>query len=302
MMRLSIRSLRKVYQDGNVALADFNLELDNGVYGLLGPNGAGKSTLLEILSLNLMQTSGQIQWEGQDIHQRSRHFRRAIGYLPQTYGFYPELNARQMLSYLGRLHGLRGRALKSRIAQCLAEVRLEEFRRRKIKTFSGGMRQRLAIAQALLHSPPLLIIDEPTTGLDPEERVSFRNMLFDLEHSGIILLSTHIVKDVEFSCRQMTLLFAGEQSYTGPPVDFIERVAGRVFETEVPLDHFEEFAKIHHVVAIHEHGESISVRFITPEQSSTDVPESQPMKANLEDAYVDFMRQQRQEVSLAETE
>ncbi|HUT23556.1 MAG TPA: ATP-binding cassette domain-containing protein [Sumerlaeia bacterium] len=304
-MEISIQHLRKVYQDGKVALDDFNWEMDRGVFGLLGPNGAGKSTLLEILSLNLMPTAGRVLWRGESIQKHPHRFRRALGYLPQVYGFYPELTANQFLEYMARLHGLHGRRLRRRIVEVLEMVNLGAERKRKVKTLSGGMRQRLAIAQALAHSPEILVIDEPTTGLDPGERVAFRNMLFDLGRSCAILLSTHIVKDVEFSCHHMTMLHSGIQRFTGRPVDFITRVEGRVFEVTVPFQDFEEFSKSHGVIAIQERREEIDVRFIAPEKESGAVRLRsghlpRPVGANLEDAYVDFIRELQEEERLVE--
>lgn len=296
-MKLSIQHLGKTYQDGKVALSDFNWDLDYGVYGLLGPNGAGKSTLLEILSLNLVPSTGKILWEGKDIQKHPQEFRRILGYLPQTYGFYGELNSVQLLSYLGKLHGLRGKHLRKRIDECLEQANLMDVRKRKVKAYSGGMQQRLAIAQALLHSPQLVVIDEPTTGLDPGERIAFRNMLFDLGQTAIVLLSTHIVKDVEYACRLMTLLYGGTQRFTGQPVDFIQRVEGRVFEVPVHFADFEEFSHSHQVVAIQEHGEVMDVRYISP-HTTTAIPNARPVKANLEDAYVDYIREQRGEEAI----
>lgn len=296
-MKLSIRHLGKTYQDGKEALQDFNWDLDYGVYGLLGPNGAGKSTLLEILSLNLIPSKGSIFWQGQDVQKHSKSFRKILGYLPQNYGFFGELNAVQLLSYLGRLHGLGGRRLRLRIEECLEQAHLSDVRKRKVKSYSGGMQQRLAIAQALLHSPQLVVIDEPTTGLDPGERVAFRNMLFDLGQESIVLISTHIVKDVEYACHQMTLLYHGTQRFTGQPVDFIQRVDGRVFEVSLALKDFEGFAKEHQVVAIHEHGTGMDVRFISAE-AHPPVAHARPVKANLEDAYVDYIREQHGEEAI----
>jgi len=295
---LSIRNLCKTYQDGNKAVRDFNWEIERGVYGLLGPNGAGKSTLLEILSLNLMPASGTILWEGWDIQKRPTAFRRVLGYLPQAYGFYPELTARQMLDYLGRLHGLRGRRLRKRMADVFEILNMTEVRNRKIKTFSGGTRQRLAIAQALLHEPQLLVIDEPTTGLDPSERVSFRNLLFDLGKSCVVLLSTHIVKDVEFTCHEMTLLCGGAQRYTGHPVSFVQRVEGRVFEKEVEVADFEAYSRERCVIAIQEKPDGIVVRHVV-RPGERDPESGDPVRANLEDAYVDFVGERQEEEPVA---
>lgn len=260
----------------------------------MGPNGAGKSTFLEMLSLNLMPSSGKIFWEGRDIQKKPRVFRRIIGYLPQNYGFYKELKAGQMLGYLGRLSGLHGKNLKRRMEEVLEIVGLSDVRKRKIKGFSGGMLQRLVIAQSLIHSPRLLVVDEPTTGLDPGERVAFRNLLFDLGRTCIVLLSTHIVKDVEFSCHQMTVLYGGVQHFTGLPVDFINRVTGRVFEEKIPFQNLESFSKKHRVISIQESGEDVDTRFIVL-PGENEIKRAHPVKANLEDAYVDFIREKEEE-------
>jgi ABC-2 type transport system ATP-binding protein len=295
-MVLSIQHLSKTYQDGKKAVADFNWEIERGVYGLLGPNGAGKSTLLEILSLNLMPTSGAVLWDGWNVQKHATAFRRALGYLPQTYGFYPELTARQMLGYLGRLHGLYGRHLRNRMNEVLEVLNLTAVRNRKIKTYSGGTRQRLAIAQALLHEPQLLVIDEPTTGLDPSERVFFRNLLFDLGKVCVVLLSTHIVKDVEFTCHAMTLLYGGEQRFTGLPADFIRRVEGRVFEREVPLADFKDYCRERCIIAIREKPGTVVVRHVTRQRPSC-AEDGDAVRPNLEDAYVDFVGERQGEES-----
>ncbi|OPZ09236.1 MAG: putative ABC transporter ATP-binding protein YxlF [candidate division BRC1 bacterium ADurb.BinA292] len=296
-MSLRIEQLRKVYSDGKVALHGLDLELAPGVFGLLGPNGAGKSTLLEILSLNLMPTSGRVLWDGRDIHRQPNAYRRILGYLPQSYGFYPELTVRAFLHYMGGLYGLGGRRLRRRIAECLELVGLSAELRKKTKALSGGMRQRLAIAHALLHEPKLLIVDEPTTGLDPAERVAFRNLLFDLGRSATVILSTHIVKDVEFTCHRMMLLYDGRARFLGPPADFIERVRGRVLLTEIPAREFESFSRAHDVVAIQERGDRMEVRFLNgaPATDQGSPPGVRPAAPNLEDAYVDFIRERRDE-------
>ncbi|HPK04004.1 MAG TPA: ATP-binding cassette domain-containing protein [Candidatus Sumerlaeota bacterium] len=296
-MSLRIEQLRKVYSDGKVALHGLDLELTPGVFGLLGPNGAGKSTLLEILSLNLMPTSGRVLWDGRDIHRQPNAYRRILGYLPQSYGFYPELTVRAFLHYMGGLYGLGGRRLRRRIAECLELVGLSAEQRKKTNALSGGMRQRLAIAHALLHEPKLLIVDEPTTGLDPAERVAFRNLLFDLGRSATVILSTHIVKDVEFTCHRMMLLYDGRARFLGPPADFIERVRGRVLLTEIPAREFESFSRAHDVVAIQERGDRMKVRFLNgaPATNHGSPPGVRPAAPNLEDAYVDFIRERRDE-------
>ena len=289
---LKIENLCKTYQDNTVALEDFNWELGPGIYGLLGPNGAGKSTLLEMLSLNLMPTSGKIYWNEKNVQKHPGRFRKALGYLPQEYGFYPELKAHQFLNYMGRLHGMSKKDLKNRIDESLELVNMEDRKKKKIKSFSGGMKQRLAIAQALIHRPRLLVIDEPTTGLDPSERVSFRNLLFELGRRCVVLLSTHIVKDVEFTCHYMTVLYGGRQRFTGKPVDFIRRMEGRVYEKAISPPEIETFSKTHHVIAIKETPEHVIIRFILAGKGETPPVNATPVKANLEDTYVEFIRKQ----------
>lgn len=277
----------------STVLEDINLHVNDGDFvSLIGPSGCGKSTLLDLVAGLKKPTFGRILIDGQEILGPGPD----RGVVFQDYSLFPWMSALENICFA--IEHSREKLSKSetlaRANQYLEIVGLSKFIHKHPGTLSGGMRQRLAIAQALVSAPKLLIIDEPTTGLDPGERVAFRNMIFDLGRSCVILLSTHIVKDVEFSCHGMALLFGGRQHFCGEPLRFMDTVRGRVFEVELPFSQFDGFAAAHHVVAIHEHGDRVNVRFITPEPSS-DVPGALLQRVNLEDAYVDFIRARQRE-------
>ena len=218
---LSIRSLGKRYPGGTVGLSDFSLEVGEGVLGLLGPNGAGKSTLMAILATVTRPTSGTFFWEGKDAVADPLPLRRRLGYLPQDFGVYERLTAREFLLYLGRLKGLSGAELSRRVQQLLELTNLHGAANRRLGGYSGGMRQRVGIAQALLGDPKLVIVDEPTVGLDPEERVRFRNLLSEIAQNRVVILSTHIVSDVEAVASQIAVIRQGRlvtpDDARGPP-------------------------------------------------------------------------------------
>src|SRR5881396_1401494 len=208
-MQLLIEHVSKRYGQDLWALSDFSLTLTPGVLGLLGRNGAGKSTLMRILATITRPTTGRVLWDGDDIAARPDPLRRVLGYLPQDFGIYPNLCATEFLEYLATVRGLEARTARKRIHQLLELVNLAGVRRQPLGGFSGGMRQRLGIAQALLNDPRLLIVDEPTGGLDPEERVRFRTLLSELAHDRVVILSTHIVSDVEATATTIALLAQG---------------------------------------------------------------------------------------------
>jgi ABC-type multidrug transport system ATPase subunit len=206
---LEIRSLGKRYRGGTVGLADFSLTVAEGVLGLLGSNGAGKTTLMSILATVTRPTSGTFLWEGTDAVADPLAVRRILGYLPQDFGVYERLTAREFLRYLGRLKGLSGADLDRRVKELLALVNLHGAADRRLQGFSGGMRQRVGIAQALLGDPKLVIVDEPTVGLDPEERVRFRNLLSEIAQGRVVFLSTHLVSDVEAVASRIAVIRDG---------------------------------------------------------------------------------------------
>ncbi len=209
MLQLSIRGVVKRYRGNVLGLDDFSLEIGPGVLGLLGPNGAGKSTLMRILATVTRPTAGVVTWNGADITRDPDSLRAVLGYLPQDFGVYPNLSALEFLEYVAAAKGLAGRAARARIEALLELVNLTDAARRPLGGFSGGMRQRVGIAQALLNDPRLLIVDEPTAGLDPEERVRFRNLLAELSGERIVILSTHIVSDVEATAGRIALIQRG---------------------------------------------------------------------------------------------
>lgn len=232
---LSIEGLSKTYPGGIVALRDVSLDVGPGMFGLLGPNGAGKSTLMKILATLLEPDSGRVRFDGIDLLQEKERMRELVGYLPQDFGFYPTFTARGMLEYFAALRGLpAGPARRARVDEMLARVNLTDAADRKVGGFSGGMRQRLGIAQALLASPRLLIVDEPTAGLDPEERLRFHNLLAEISQEIVVILSTHIVSDVSVLCSRMAVIDHGRIVACATPGEAVAALEGRVFEGTVP--------------------------------------------------------------------
>jgi ABC-2 type transport system ATP-binding protein len=232
-MMLAIDAVDKTYPGGARALCGFSLELGPGILGLLGPNGAGKSTLMRILATVTRPTAGRVLWRGEDVGRQPQALRRELGYLPQDFGVYPNLSAREFLEYLAAVKGLAGRAARARIGELLELVNLTDAGRRPLGSFSGGMRQRVGIAQALLNDPRLLIVDEPTVGLDPEERMRFRGLLSELAGERIVILSTHIVSDVEAAATEIAIIDRGRLVAHAAPAGLLRAVEGRVWEWTV---------------------------------------------------------------------
>ncbi len=230
---LSIRGLSKSYPGGVRALDQVSLEIGSGMFGLLGPNGAGKSTLMKILATLLEPDAGRVTFEGVDLLKEKAKIREWVGYLPQDFGFYPSFTAHQMLDYFAALRGIPARARRARVDELIARVNLGEARNRKLGGFSGGMRQRLGIAQALLARPRLLIVDEPTAGLDPEERLRFHNLLAEVSQDVVVILSTHIVSDVSVLCSRMAVIDHGRIVADTTPGEAVARLEGKVFEATV---------------------------------------------------------------------
>src|SRR6185295_7453497 len=233
-MKLTIEGVGKRYKGAFWSLREFTLELGPGVLGLLGPNGAGKSTLMRILATITRPTEGRVLWNGEDVVRSPDGLRSGLGYLPQDFGVYPNLNAVEFLEYMAAVKGLDAAAARRRIDELLVLVNLTEARKRPLGGYSGGMKQRIGIAQALLNDPQLLIVDEPTVGLDPEERVRFRNLLSDLGGERIVILSTHIVSDVEAMATGIALIDQGRLLAHAAPEELLRRVEGRVWEWVIP--------------------------------------------------------------------
>ena len=227
---LSIKNLSKTYPNGVRALIDIALEIPVGMYGLLGPNGAGKSTLMRTIATLQQPDSGSITFDGIEVLKDSDSLRKTLGYLPQDYGVYPRISAVDMLDHLAVLKGITARGERRELVdQLLHQTNLFEVRKKALKSFSGGMRQRFGIAQALIGDPRLIIVDEPTAGLDPEERNRFLNVLSDVGENKVVILSTHIVDDVADLCPRMTVLASGKIVLAGSPADLMQKLAGRVW-------------------------------------------------------------------------
>ena len=289
-MVMSIQSVSKQYNRKNWGLHDFTLELGPGVLGLLGPNGAGKSTLMRILATITRATTGVITWNGVDIAQSPDSLRAVLGYLPQDFGVYPNLNAVEFLEYMAAIKGLNGQATKRRIDDLLQVVNLTEARKRPLGGFSGGMKQRVGIAQALLNDPQVLIVDEPTAGLDPEERVRFRNLLSDLSGERIVILSTHIVSDVEATASEIALIDKGRLLTCAAPETLLRSIAGWVWEWTVASTELDAVRSMYLVSGTVRTGEGVRLRIVA--ESAPDAG-AQSAAPTLEDAYLYIIAQHR---------
>ena len=286
---LAVRDLVKVYPGPVTALQGIQLELDSGMFGLLGPNGAGKSTFMRILAGLLEPTSGSVTLDGEDALAHPEAVRARLGYLPQEFGFYPHLTGEQMLIHLLRLKGVTAPSGLTRVARELLErVNLSFAARRPVKGYSGGMRQRLGIAQAIAGSPRLVIVDEPTAGLDPEERLRFYHLLAELAEDRIVVLSTHIVEDVAVLCPQFAVIRNGRLLTRTTPRAAREAIAGAIFEGSVPPAELDALRSARHVTqAILVEGRH-RVRVYEPD--GVPPPGFEPATPTLEDAYLVLMR------------
>jgi ABC-type multidrug transport system ATPase subunit len=281
-MELLIEHVGKQYSAKHWGLRDFTLTLTPGVWGLLGPNGAGKSTLMRMLATITRPTEGKISWNGQDIRAHPDPLRMVLGYLPQDFGVYPNLNALEFLEYMAAIKGLDARAAARRITELLQVVNLAEAAKRPLGGYSGGMKQRIGIAQALLNDPQLLIVDEPTVGLDPEERVRFRNLLSDLSGDRIVILSTHIVSDVEAVASQIAILARGGLVERATPEELLQSMEGKVWEWLVPSAEVDAARRQHLVSSIVRRADGAHMRVIQPQPPAG----AQPAAPVLEDAYL----------------
>jgi ABC-type multidrug transport system ATPase subunit len=257
------------------------------MFGLLGPNGAGKTTLMRILTTLLLPTSGTITVEGVDVVRRPGWVRQRLGYIPQNFGFYRNLNAYEVLDYVATMKNVPPRERRQQVGAALEEVNLTDQARRKVGGFSGGMKQRLGIAQALLGDPELLVVDEPTAGLDPEERIRFRNLLARLSRNRTVILSTHIVADIEASCSGVAVLNQGRVVYTGTPQELTQRARGRVWQVEIPTESWPAVEARYPILSSRVHNGHMQVRLLARE---TPPGEVQRLEPGLEDGYVAVMK------------
>ncbi|HKM90608.1 MAG TPA: ABC transporter ATP-binding protein [Candidatus Acidoferrales bacterium] len=290
-MKLDIHGVSKQY-DGKVwALRDFTLQLEPGVLGLLGPNGAGKSTLMRILATISNPTDGTVEWNGADIAREPDALRSVLGYLPQDFGVYPNLTAVEFLEYLAAVKGIPAAAARRRIDELLALVNLTEARKRPLGGYSGGMRQRVGIAQALLNDPKLLIVDEPTAGLDPEERVRFRNLLSELSGERIVILSTHIVSDVEATATGIAIVSRGRLVRHAAPETLLAALEGKVWEWVVASAELPAARQRFLISTVTRRSDGVHARVVSDAAPGAGALRVAP---TLEDAYLHAVAGQRQ--------
>jgi len=281
-LNLVIERVSKQYRGGHRALNDFSLTVSTGVLGLLGPNGAGKTTLMGILATITKASAGRVLWNAIDVAKNPDALRSVLGYLPQDFGVYPNLNAIEFLQYLAAVKGLDKATADRRIPELLELVNLTDASKRPLGSYSGGMKQRVGIAQALLNDPQLLIVDEPTAGLDPEERVRFRNLLSDLSGERIVVLSTHIVSDIEATATDIALIAKGTLVAHATPEDLLLQVEGKVWEYVISSADLNAIRQQYQISSINRRSDGVHVRVLGDEPPQG----SQPVTPNLEDAYL----------------
>lgn len=271
-MGLRTDSVTKTYDKGShPALADFTMDFEPGIYGLLGPNGAGKSTLLNILTANLSADRGRVLWNGEEIHKAGQSYRSILGYMPQQQDLYDEFSGDEFLWYLASLKGLKKKVVASKINEMITAVNLEEARYRKLKGYSGGMKQRILIAQAMLNDPELLIMDEPTAGLDPNERIRITNFISRMSQGKIVIFATHVISDIEFIADKIILINHGKLLKLASPEELQNSIAGKVYEGIISKDDTESLRRSGVLISnMHYVGARVKVRIISDSQSMTD--------------------------------
>ncbi len=287
-MKISIEGLNKTYKNGNRALKDITLEIPNGMFGLLGPNGAGKSSLMRILVTLMKPTNGTVTVNGLDLFKNRKDIRSMLGYLPQDFRFFSKLTTYEFLDYAARLAGMKnGKTRRQAIDEMLEEVGLFEARDRKANKLSGGMKRRLGIAQALINEPKIIIVDEPTTGLDPEERIRFRNLLSTIStREVIIILSTHIVGDISSTCKNMALLNQGQLAFTGSPEELVNEAKGHVWLIKATEQEYLEINEKFPVISTIPADGGWEIQVVANEINGY---QGEAIEPNLEHAYVHFM-------------
>ncbi|MCC8087847.1 MAG: ABC transporter ATP-binding protein [Rikenellaceae bacterium] len=285
---ITIKGLNKVYKNGRHALKDVDLVIPTGMFGLLGPNGAGKSTFMRILVALMEPTSGEINAYGYDLLKQRKQVRKILGYLPQDFRFFAKYKTYEFLDYAASLSGFsNSRKRKDAVDAMLEEVGLFEVRDRYASRLSGGMKRRLGIAQALIHDPKVIIVDEPTTGLDPEERIRFRNLLFKVSGKDVtVILSTHIVGDISSTCNNMVLLNQGTVSFKGSPEEILKNAEGKVWKMVVDDKQLREVSNKYPVTSTIPFKRQWEIQVVADEIKGYDAESIQP---NLEHAYVYFM-------------
>ena len=287
-MKIEIKGLNKVYPNGNHALKDVTMTIENGMFGLLGPNGAGKSSLMRILVTLAKPSSGQVLVNGLDLQKNRKEIRTMLGYLPQDFRFFAKLRTYEFLDYIARLSGMNQTSVrKDAVEKMLEEVGLFEARNRFANNLSGGMKRRLGIAQALIGDPQIIIVDEPTTGLDPEERIRFRNLLTRIsERDVVIILSTHIVGDISSTCTDMALMNKGTLAFKGSPEMLINQARNNVWRITATATEYQEIQEKYPIISSIPSEEGWEVQVVSKNINGYAGEQIEP---NLEHAYVNFM-------------
>lgn len=287
-MELRVEKLTKQY-GRKIAVNQVDLCLTRGVYGLLGANGAGKTTLMRLLCDIQTPTAGEVFYDNQEIRQMGEKYRNLLGYLPQDFGYYPEFSAYRFMLYMSAVKGLSRGYARQRSLELLETVGLLEDKDKKIKTFSGGMKQRLGIAQAMLNNPQILILDEPTAGLDPKERIRFRNIISSLSRDRIIILSTHIVSDVEYIADEILLMKGGELLAAGDIEHMLERARGKVWECHVRPEDTEKYQAYFSVSNLRNTEAGVRLRIVS---DTRPLENACPADPDLEDVYLYYFREE----------
>lgn len=289
-MELALNLISKTYKKGSVkALDNFSVTLTPGVYGLLGPNGAGKSTLMNIITDNLNADGGEVVYGGENIKKLGKDYRDVLGYMPQQQGLYDDFTLNRFLWYMAALKGLKKKEAKEKITQLLETVNLTDAAHKKLGSFSGGMKQRALIAQALLNNPEILILDEPTAGLDPKERIRIRNFISEIAEDKIVLISTHVVSDIEFIAKEIILLKKGQLISHDSPNKLTKELENKVFEVEIQREDLKYFQDNYRVSNLCHNDNSIIVRIVT-DNPPTDCQYT-TAKPTLEDLYLYIFEQ-----------
>lgn len=285
MPKLEIKNISKTYKKGTVkALDNFSVTLTSGVYGLLGPNGAGKSTLMNIITDNLNSDSGKVLYDGEDIKKLGKGYRSVLGYMPQQQGLYDDFTLNRFLWYMSALKGLKKKEAKEKITSLLETVNLTNSAHKKLGGFSGGMKQRALIAQALLNDPKILILDEPTAGLDPKERIRIRNFVSEIAEDKIVLISTHVVSDIEFIAKEIVLLKQGKLVSHDTCPNLVGEIENKVVEVEINREELKYFQNNYRVSNLYHNDDKIIVRLVTDNPPKNH--KSTIVKPTLEDLYL----------------
>jgi len=290
-MKLEIKNISKTYGNGVKALKNVSLEIEKGMFGLLGQNGSGKSTLMRTIATLQDADSGTITFNDIDIFKQPNELRKVLGYLPQEFGVYPTVTAEELLTHIADMKGIASKSeRKELVAELLNKTNLYKVRKQRLNTYSGGMRQRFGIAQALVGDPSLIIVDEPTAGLDPMERNRFYNLLSEIGENTVVILSTHIVEDVSTLCSQMAIIGEGEVLIAGKPAEIEKHLQGKIFEKEIAKEQVENYKKEFNVIAQNFHLGKMHLTIF----SETDPKDGFSLKeTSLEDTYFNLIANQK---------